>query len=74
MALTLGWAPLDCSSEALDFNYYLFVVDEQRDGRRRRSDESRQRIVAAATQRFLEDGYVSTTIEEIAAEAGVAVL
>jgi AcrR family transcriptional regulator len=49
------------------------MADQQRDGRRRRSDESRHRIVAAATERFVERGYVSTTIEDIAAAAGVAV-
>lgn len=41
--------------------------------RERRLDETRSRIVAAAMARFLDDGYVATTMEAIAADADVAV-
>jgi AcrR family transcriptional regulator len=37
------------------------------------SERTRARVVDAATRLFLEHGYVATTIEAIAAEAGVAV-
>jgi AcrR family transcriptional regulator len=43
------------------------------DGRRRRSQRTRARVVAAAQHLFLEHGYVATTIEAVAASAGVAV-
>ena len=42
------------------------------DGRRRRAARSRQRIVRAATARFVADGYAATTIGAIAREAGVS--
>jgi len=42
------------------------------DGRRRRAARSRQRIVRAATVRFVRDGYAATTIGAIARDAGVA--
>ena len=42
------------------------------DGRRRRAARSRQRIVQAATARFVADGYAATTIGAIARDAGVA--
>jgi len=43
------------------------------DGRRERSRLTRGRIVAAATRLFLDDGYVATTMEDVAERAGVAV-
>ncbi|MET0323638.1 MAG: helix-turn-helix domain-containing protein [Ilumatobacteraceae bacterium] len=43
------------------------------DGRRRRSLRTRARIVEAARQRFVEHGYLATTIESIADAGGVAV-
>lgn len=43
------------------------------DGRRARSQRTRARIVDAASGLFLEHGYVATSIEAIAARAGVAV-
>jgi AcrR family transcriptional regulator len=43
------------------------------DGRRRRSMRTRARIVEAATQLFVEHGYLATTIEAIADAGGVAV-
>ena len=43
------------------------------DVRRARSQRTRARIVDAATELFLEHGYVATRIEAIAARAGVAV-
>ena len=43
------------------------------DGRRERSRLTRARIVGAATTLFVERGYLATTIEDIAAEADVAV-
>lgn len=43
------------------------------DGRTTRSRRTRERIVAAATELFVADGYVTTTIERIADRAGVAV-
>ena len=45
----------------------------EQDGRRARSQRTRARIVDAATELFLEHGYVATRIEAIAARAGVAV-
>ncbi|MGH3367795.1 MAG: TetR/AcrR family transcriptional regulator [Nocardioidaceae bacterium] len=41
-------------------------------GRRRQAEDTRARVVAAATQVFLERGYAGATIPAIAAEAGVA--
>ncbi len=41
--------------------------------RRRQAAETRRRIAEAAARLFLEQGYAATTIEAIAAEAGVAV-
>jgi AcrR family transcriptional regulator len=46
---------------------------ELEDGRRRRSQRTRARVVAAAQHLFLEHGYLATTIEAVAASAGVAV-
>jgi AcrR family transcriptional regulator len=43
------------------------------DGRKQRSRLTRARIVDAATSRFLDNGYVATTIEDVAEHAGVAV-
>ena len=43
------------------------------DGRRQRSRRTRARIVDAAGQLFLRQGYVATTIESVADRAGVAV-
>ena len=43
------------------------------DGRSERSRKTRARVVEAARQLFLEQGYVATTIESIAEHAGVAV-
>ena len=40
---------------------------------RRRGSATRERILAAATDLFCRDGYVTTTMAGIAAEAGVAV-
>jgi AcrR family transcriptional regulator len=48
------------------------AVTPQRDGRRRRSDQTRARIVRAARERFVELGFVATTIESIAVHAEVA--
>jgi AcrR family transcriptional regulator len=47
--------------------------EKKLDGRRERSRLTRGRIVAAATRLFLHDGYVTTTIEDVAERAGVAV-
>ncbi|MET0144239.1 MAG: helix-turn-helix domain-containing protein [Ilumatobacteraceae bacterium] len=41
-------------------------------GRRARAAEGRLRIVAAATERFVADGYASTTVAGIARAAGVS--
>jgi TetR/AcrR family transcriptional regulator of autoinduction and epiphytic fitness len=41
--------------------------------RRERSKATRRRIIEAALQRFREQGYATTTMETIAADAGVAV-
>jgi len=43
------------------------------DGRRQRSARTRARIVEAAASLLLDRGYVSTTIEAVAEQAGVAV-
>lgn len=43
------------------------------DGRRARSERTRATIVAGATRRFLAHGYVGSTIEDVAEEAGVSV-
>jgi AcrR family transcriptional regulator len=50
----------------------LAATGEQSDGRRRRSLRTRARIVTAATDLFLERGYLGTTIEAVAERAGVA--
>ncbi|WP_163507362.1 TetR/AcrR family transcriptional regulator [Fodinicola acaciae] len=42
-------------------------------GRTRRGTATREKIVRAATRLFTTDGYVTTTVGDIAAEAGVAV-
>ncbi len=49
------------------------VGSSRRTSRPRRSAPSRQRIIDAAGRLFVEQGYVASTIEEIAAAAGVAV-
>src|SRR5688500_3804430 len=49
------------------------VRDKKLDGRRERSRQTRRRIVDAATHLFVARGYVASTIEDVAAEAGVAV-
>ncbi|HEY8548146.1 MAG TPA: TetR family transcriptional regulator [Acidimicrobiales bacterium] len=43
------------------------------DGRRERSRRTRARVVGAATDLFVADGYLATTVEAVAARAGVAV-
>jgi AcrR family transcriptional regulator len=43
------------------------------DGRRERSRLTRRRIVDAATRAFVRDGFLATTIEDVAEHAGVAV-
>jgi AcrR family transcriptional regulator len=43
------------------------------DGRRRRSQLTRRRVVDAATRLFVDRGYVATTIEDVASGAEVAV-
>jgi AcrR family transcriptional regulator len=43
------------------------------DGRRARSERTRAAIIAGATRRFLAQGYVGSTIEDVAREAKVAV-
>src|SRR4051794_30134722 len=43
------------------------------DGRRQRSARTRVRIIETATRLLLDQGYVATTIEAIAEQAGVAV-
>lgn len=43
------------------------------DGRAARSRRTRQRIISAATDLFVQDGYLTSTIERIADHAGVAV-
>ena len=50
------------------------VVGKTEAGRRReaRARQTRQRIISAALQLFLERGYVATTIEAIAKQSGVA--
>jgi AcrR family transcriptional regulator len=42
------------------------------DGRRARSERTRAQIVAGATRQFLASGYVGSTIEDVAEEAGVS--
>lgn len=42
------------------------------DGRRARAERNRSQMVDAARQCFLDQGYVATTIEQIASESGVA--
>ncbi len=51
----------------------LTMVTREHDGRRARSRRTRARLVEAATALFLERGYVATTVEAVAAAAGVAV-
>src|ERR1700744_3072446 len=41
--------------------------------RHRDADETRQRLLQAARQRFAQDGYAATTVRDIAMEAGVNV-
>ncbi len=48
-------------------------VNQQLTHRQRQALATRQLIVASATALFLEQGYVATTIDAIAAQAGVAV-
>lgn len=57
----------------LKFNSrYNHPVYLEQDGRRRRSAESRRRIIEAATRLFVEYGFGPTTIGALAAEAGVS--
>jgi AcrR family transcriptional regulator len=51
----------------------LPTVTPEHDGRRARSRRTRTRLVDAATALFVERGYVATTVEAVAAAAGVAV-
>src|SRR4029453_18878612 len=51
----------------------VVVADKKLDGRRARSRQTRRRIIDAATRLFLVRGYVTSTIEDVAEEAGVAV-
>jgi AcrR family transcriptional regulator len=50
-------------------------VDEVVKGapRNRRARQTRQRVVAAASELFIADGYAPTTLEQVAAHAGVSV-
>ncbi len=41
-------------------------------GRQARAAEGRRRIVSAATERFVSDGYTATTVAGIAGAAGVS--
>ena len=54
-------------------NEAAIAAPQSPDGRRRRSMRTRARIVEAATQLFVEHGYLATTIESIADAGGVAV-
>lgn len=47
--------------------------DRKVDGRRERSRLTRARVVSAAARLFEDRGYLATTIEEVAEDAGVAV-
>ena len=49
------------------------MAEPKQDGRRERSRRTRARIVDAARGLFLEHGYVATTVEAVAAAAGVVV-
>jgi len=49
------------------------MATEKPDGRRERSRRTRRRIIDAATELFLERGYIATSIEDVAGRAGVAV-
>jgi AcrR family transcriptional regulator len=49
------------------------MAERKVDGRRERSRLTRVRVVDAATRLFLDHGYLATTIEEVAEQAGVAV-
>jgi AcrR family transcriptional regulator len=51
----------------------LWAEQGKVDGRRARSRLTRARIVDAATRLFVDQGYLSATIEEVADRAGVAV-
>ena len=53
--------------------YNVDVGSSRRTSRPTRSAPSRQRIIEAAGRLFVEQGYVASTIEGIAADAGVAV-
>src|SRR4051794_8842384 len=46
---------------------------DKTDGRRARSERTRAAIIAGATRRFLAQGYIGSTIEDVAREAKVAV-
>src|SRR3954470_24421626 len=49
------------------------VNGARRTGRGSRARETRRRIIAAAAELFIADGYGATTLEQIADRAGVAV-
>ena len=48
------------------------VAPHHLDGRRRRSERTRRRILEAARTLFADRGYVATTVDSVAQEAGVA--
>jgi len=47
-------------------------ADEQAPGRRLRRAERREQILAAATQAFARSGFAATSLDDIAAEAGIS--
>src|SRR5918911_3954691 len=49
------------------------VKGARRTGRGSRARETRRRIITAAADLFIADGYTATTLEQIADRAGVAV-
>lgn len=49
------------------------MSEGRRTGRWRTGQQSRQRIVDAARERFMHDGYERATVRAIAADAGVDV-
>jgi AcrR family transcriptional regulator len=61
------------SSTALQNGDAVRPRDRARAARARRAEETRERIVAAATRLFVENGYLDTTVSAVAKAAGVAV-
>ena len=51
----------------------LYMSEARRPGRWRTGQQSRQRIIDAARDRFMRDGYERATVRAIAADAGVDV-